>query len=250
MSLHVFCFSPAGSTRRVAEAAAAAWGGQPVWHDLGRTAVRAGMKVQPQDECIIAVPCFSGRVPPVIAERIASLRGNGARTLTMVTFGNRGYEDSLLELTDLASAAGFQAAGAAAIVARHSLAPRIASGRPSAGDLSAVAEFARRARASRGSTVRPEGHRPYRPYSRLGCAPVSGAGCTSCKICADACPTGAIRRSAGAPADISKCMGCMSCIQVCPRQSRSLPQEFQRQIAARLAQTAAGRARSAFFLAE
>lgn len=207
--------------------------------------------MNPEDDCIIAVPCFSGRVPPAIAERVASLKGSGARTLVLVSFGNRGWEDSLLELTDLAAAAGFHVVGAAAVVSQHSLAPACGAGRPTGGDLTAVADLARRVAAYTGTgTVRPNGHRPYRPYNRLGYAPGAGPACISCMACADACPAGAIQRRPGTPADINKCMGCLTCVVRCPQRCRQLPAAVSAEIGAKLAVAASGRERSAFFFAE
>lgn len=251
MSLQVFCFSPTGGTRRVAEAAAAIWGGARKWFDLGRRSFPVGLSVDPGADCIIAVPCFSGRVPPVAASRIASLRGNGARTMVLAVFGSRAYGDSLLELTDLAEAAGFHVVGAGAVAAQHSLAPKIGAGRPDSKDLTEVADFARRVKAS-GSTgsAGPAGHRPYRPYNRLGYAPAANQDCRSCTICADVCPTDAIYRRRGMPADVSKCIGCMTCVKQCPRRCRHLPEEVSREIAAKLAAAVPARARNEFFLAD
>lgn len=250
MSLQVFCFSPRGTTRRTAQVAADAVGGPQKWYDLGRRSFPVGMRVSPADTCIIAVPCFSGRVPPVIADRIASLRGSGAKALVIATFGNRAYEDSLLELCDLAEAAGFHVTGAAAVAAQHSLAPLIGSGRPDARDLKEVVDFARQAAAYEGTAhAEPPGHRPYRPYNRLGYAPGPTQTCVQCRRCAEVCPVDAIQKRRGVPADISKCLGCMTCVESCPHQCRQLPEQVSREIGARLAASATGRAQSEFYLA-
>jgi ferredoxin len=40
--------------------------------------------------------------------------------------------------------------------------------------------------------------------------------CTSCGICADACPVGNIRLEGGRPAWLHRCEQCMACIHLCP----------------------------------
>ena len=54
------------------------------------------------DLAVIAVPSYGGRVPTPAAERLAALHGNGARAVLVCVYGNRAYEDTLVELEDTA----------------------------------------------------------------------------------------------------------------------------------------------------
>ena len=53
--------------------------------------------------------------------KISFLKGNGARAVLLVVYGNREYEDTLLELSDVMEAAGFSPVAAVAAVAEHSI---------------------------------------------------------------------------------------------------------------------------------
>lgn len=248
--LDIFFFSPTGGTRKVAEAAASSWEGQKKWIGLGRRDFPFGMSVPSDDTCIIAVPSFGGRVPAMVATRVASLKGNGAKTMLLAVFGSRGYDDTLIELYDVATKAGFNVIGAGAVVAEHSLARRIGAGRPDGRDLAEVADFARQATAHSGQgTLNPPGHRPYRSPGRLGVYPAPNRDCLSCTMCADICPTQAIQKKRGMPVIEERCIGCMACVAKCTAQCRRLPAQAQEEIAQNLLRAVPGRARNEFYLA-
>lgn len=80
------------------------------------------------DVAMIAVPSYSGRVPAVAAARLAEMHGNGARAILVCVYGNKAYEDTLVELRDTASRAGFIVIAAVAAVAEHSIARQYAAG--------------------------------------------------------------------------------------------------------------------------
>ena len=67
-----------------------------------------------------AVPSYGGRVPEIAVSRLKQMKGNGARAVLLVVYGNREYEDTLLELSDVMEAAGFSPVAAVAAVAEHS----------------------------------------------------------------------------------------------------------------------------------
>lgn len=67
--------------------------------------------------------------------------------MAVVVYGNRDYEDALLELHDILSENGFVVVAAGAFVARHSIFPDVAAGRPDRDDLDRMAEFAERVRS-------------------------------------------------------------------------------------------------------
>lgn len=65
-----------------------------------------------EDELVlVAVPVYGGRVPDVAAERLAKFHGNQTPVVPIVVYGNRDYDDALLELTDLLRTQGFRPFG-------------------------------------------------------------------------------------------------------------------------------------------
>lgn len=219
------CFSPTGGTRRVATILCEALAAESVSVDLTARDVDFGsVTLGREDAALIAVPSYSGRVPAVAAARLAAMHGNGARAVLVCVYGNRAYEDTLVELRDTASQAGFTVIAAVAAIAEHSIARQYAAGRPDAADEAVLRDFAAqiRRKIDSGKTGEPEipGNRPYRKASGAGIVPKATRACVKCGICAVKCPVGAI--DAGDPGRVDKdlCISCMRCVAVCPHGAR------------------------------
>ena len=116
---------------------------------------------------MVAAPSFGGRLPQLFAKRLQTLRGNGARAVPVVVYGNRAYEDTLLELSDLLTAAGFACCAGVAAVAEHSIFRQFAAGRPDTEDCAALLRFGKEIQQKlQGGDANPlefPGNRPYKP---------------------------------------------------------------------------------------
>lgn len=190
MANYQLIFSPTGGTQRVAELL-----GGSLWNDAEEIDLmdRAledspGPVFTAQDRCLVAVPCFGGRVPDPARRRLERMTGGGARTVLAVAYGNRAYDDALLELRDLLAAAGFLPVAAVAAVAEHSLLRQFARGRPDRADAQELAAFARPSASGWRGRRSPPSPCPARPLT----APMA------------ACPSspgapGPARGAAGAP---------------------------------------------------
>ena len=78
----------------------------------------------------MGVPVFGGRIPGYAAEKLTYLKGGGAVALTAAVYGNRAFEDALLELDDCLKAQGFRIGAGTALLAEHSMVRDVAAGRP------------------------------------------------------------------------------------------------------------------------
>lgn len=56
-----------------------------------------------EDVAVISVPSYAGRVPAPAVQRLTAMQGNGARAVLVCVYGNRAYEDPLVELEDAAA---------------------------------------------------------------------------------------------------------------------------------------------------
>ena len=68
---------------------------------------------------VFSSPVYGGRIPKVARGRFANFFGNKTPCVITVTYGNRDFDDALLELYDFATANGFDVIGAAALIGRH-----------------------------------------------------------------------------------------------------------------------------------
>lgn len=128
-------FSPTGGTEKVSGYIANALDGETVAVDLADSGLGfRTVAMTKEDVAVIAVPSYGGRVPAVAVERLGMVRGNDARAVLVCVYGNRAYEDTLVELEDAAKGAGFRVIAAVSAIAEHSIVRQFAAGRPDAQD--------------------------------------------------------------------------------------------------------------------
>ncbi len=229
MTVHTITFSPTGGTQKVADVFARTLSeGESAPIDLTeRTLAFGEFAFNEDDVCIVAVPSFGGRVPAVAVSRLKQMTGGGARAVAIVVYGNRDYEDTLLELDDTLTEVGFRCVAAVTAVAEHSIMRQFATGRPHAQDEEVLKGYARsvRQRLEAGTASgRPPlpGNRPYKHYKGVPMKPKANKTCVACGDCAARCPVGAIPHDDPRGLDEEACISCMRCITVCKVQARSV----------------------------
>lgn len=253
MKIRVLCFSPTGGTQRVADILAGALADEVLRVDLADSKTDfGGVALAGEDVALIAVPSYGGRVPAIAAERLAAVRGNGARAVLACVYGNRAYEDTLVELQDTARQAGFRVIGAVAAVAEHSIARQFAAGRPDEQDARQLREFAGqiRAKLSAGDSGEPAipGNRPYKKAGGAGMVPKATRACTRCGVCARACPVQAIHPNNPKEVDEKACISCMRCVSVCPHSARKVNAAMMAAVSLALKKVCSGRKECELFL--
>jgi ferredoxin len=191
----------------------------------------------PGELAIITMPVYGGRVAPLGAERLGAVDGNSCPAVIVVLYGNREFEDALLELHNLAESRGFKVVGGAAFIGEHSFsspAMPIAEGRPDALDLAKAEDFGRQIEAylntvkdlSSLSSLQIPGNTPYKDGSpKKNFIPLISIDlCTNCGTCLTACPNGAISQDKYAIIDMEKCTFCCACMKICPEKAVSIDQ--------------------------
>ncbi len=223
-----YYFSPTGGTEKAGKAIASAVAETVNAISLSDKAFRNPSS----DVIVVAVPVFSGRIPEIVADKIASLKGEGKKAITAVVYGVRAYEDALLELNNTMKNSGFEVIASAALVAQHSIIPEVGAGRPNEADIEEIQQFTKNVlnaiEEGKTGTIAVPGNYPYKEVKKGSSTPISLATCNGCGHCACVCPTEAVTvTDKEVLTDADKCIMCMACVAKCPVQSRVLPPPIQ-----------------------
>lgn len=232
-------FSATGTTQKVADALAASLAqklnAKVVTNDFTLPAAREQELCFAADELVLfGLPVYAGRVPnlllPFVSKKVV---GGGALAVPFVLYGNRNFDDGLIELRNVLEANGCHTIAAGAFVGEHSFSYTLGAHRPDDADMQVVEKLAELI-AQRVNTLEkaPEtpievkGCDPIRPYytprdragnpvNILKVKPKTNDKCTNCGLCAEVCPMGSISREN--PAEVTGiCIKCGACFKKCP----------------------------------
>jgi ferredoxin len=218
-------FSPSGTTEKSAHIFGRALKESYGTIDLLRDDLKDEYIFGKDDLVLVAMPVFGGRIPALCTHQLKRLKAKGAYAGMMAVYGNRDYDDALIEMYDLLNDLGFKIVGAAATVAEHSIFHSVAKGRPDEADQKVIEDFAgkclEQADKDLGLKVNFKGNRPYKKFGGVPFVPKGNQLCSNCGQCVTVCPVGAISKENPKATDKEKCIACTACIANCPTGARA-----------------------------
>lgn len=231
-------FSPTGGTGKVTTTTAKATAEElgVAYEEIDFTLPQGREKelmFSPEDLVVLGTPVIAGRVPNLLLSFLeGKIKGNGAYGVPVVSFGNRSYDDALMELRNIMEQNGFLTVAGGGFVSEHSFSTTLGANRPDEADVAMLTDFgqeiARKLLSDWVYTVPAfvKGENPIRPYftprDRHGVGidlrkvkPKTGDDCCGCGICVASCPLGSIPKE-DPKVTTGICMKCCACIKKCP----------------------------------
>jgi len=254
-------FSPTKTTKKVLESIAYGLGVDEV-EDCDLTYPQKNeqtIETSSDELVVIGSPVYAGRLPVEAVARFRKLKATNTLAVIVVVYGNREFEDALLELKDLVVELGFTPIAAGAFVGEHSFSTEelpIGHGRPDSLDIKNTNEFAQKIKqkiktlATSQIDLEVPGNFPYKdamPPNKV--APVTNEElCHVCGECIELCPTGAIFLDESIQTDASLCIRCCACIKECPHEARVIEDSAWKAIGAKLNANCSVRKEPQFFI--
>lgn len=234
-------FSPTGTTRKILEGIAQGISigkVEAIDFTLPENANRS-VPVFSNELAIIGAPVYGGRLPEDAINRFKQLKAENSFAVIIIMYGNREFDDALLELKNLSIELGFNPIAGGAFIGEHSFASRkvpIANGRPDGLDMEKAKELGKKIKEK----VIDFEVLDYRidlavpgsfPYEADGARPLAVSPvtkddiCKVCGTCVSVCPTAAISINGSVTTDVNNCIRCCACIKNCPEGARVVENE-------------------------
>lgn len=225
-------FSPTKTSEKVVKTIASSISSNNTFFDLTQSSKQSTKTFESDELVVIGVPVYAGRVAPLAVERLRSIKGSKTPAVVVVLYGNREYEDALIELGDIVKAQNFIPVAGAAFIGEHSFSTStmpIGDSRPDEDDLLRASSFgkavAEKVKSFQPISTAPElklpGNYPYK--DGMGSLPftpkVNHEECSLCGLCMETCPGGAITIEDKVIMDAMRCIFCCACIKNCPEEA-------------------------------
>ena len=228
-NLHLVWFSATATTKRITEIIAEQFMAESVMkHDITKKTLSEDILIGSNDLLIVGMPVYAGRIPAIAAKALSKFKGSETPAVMACVYGNRDYDDALLELKNILQTNGFSIVSAAAFIAQHSIFPVVGASRPDDKDKEIITTFGEKSAALIASLehtnhlpdINVKGNFPYKKPGKVPLTPKADKKCNKCGSCVKLCPTDAIPAINPRITFGKKCNACARCISVCPQQAR------------------------------
>lgn len=231
MNLNLIYFSPTRTTEKIVKTIAEGIGADYKDYNITMDKNRKNsLSFENEDLIIVGVPVYGGRIPVILEEFLRNLKGERSRIFLIAVYGNRHYDDALLEMKDIFEENNFEVVGAAGFIAEHSYTHKVAGSRPDKNDLDIAKnlgiDLGKKLKNKIEIDIKIPGNRPYKerkvsePFG-----PITNELCNHCGKCIAVCPREAIDSKDPYKINTEKCIHCCACIKICPEKAKSFENE-------------------------
>lgn len=222
-------FSPTGGTKKYVTEIAERLSATYESIDLTMTSARIkSYYFSEYDLVVFGSPVYIGRLPQIEGGVFDRIKGDNTPAIFNVSYGNRDFEDALLEEKKICEGNGFFGIAAGAWIAPHTYSNKIAGTRPDLEDINCVETFVDRIKAVlklnsfSNIELKVSGEEPYREVFEMPYFPEADDKCNECNECVSVCPVEAITISNPKITDKKKCIDCLACVKICKVGARNI----------------------------
>lgn len=227
-TINLVYFSATYSTRKVVRLIARQIIGKFTEYDITRDAPGGDAVIGGDSLLIVGMPVYAGRIPAGAAAKLGRFKGNNTPAIIVCVYGNRDYDDALLEMKDIVEGNGFRVIAAGAFIAMHSIFPAVGANRPDGNDMMQIKIFSDKCKARLRSitdmpsfpSLQVKGNQPYKTPGKIPLKPYGSRRCDKCGTCVKLCPAQAIPKDHPRHTNKDLCISCGRCIAVCPQKAR------------------------------
>lgn len=234
-NLNLIYYSPTSTTQKIVREIGQNLGIKNTSeNNITRGKIESEYEINSNDLTIIGMPVYGGRLPLTVIQSLKNIKAKQSPAVIVVVYGNRDYDDALLELKEMAEECGFNIIAGATFIGEHSFSTDgkpIARARPDLQDLEKCKNFAREI----ATIISSPGHDDYQntlfipgstPYKKRNPLPTyihpetNSNQCALCGHCAEVCPTNAISVNKSVETNGELCTWCCACVKICPANAR------------------------------
>ncbi|WP_111709084.1 EFR1 family ferrodoxin [Lutibacter citreus] len=258
-ALNLIYYSPTGTTQKIVREIGENLGVKRISeYNISENEIES-IPVLNNSLTIFGLPVYGGRLPLTAIETLKKFQSNQSPAVIVVVYGNRDYDDSLLELQEIANNCGFKVIAGAAFIGEHSYSSNekpIAQNRPDKQDLEKCKDFSKLVikkikHISKLTAPTIPGNYPYKERKQLPAnvhPETDNKRCNKCGICVDVCPTNAISIEDLVITDGELCTLCCACVKYCPEEARTFDHPKINEIRERLLLNCSTRKEPLFFV--
>lgn len=222
----ITCFSPTGNSRKYASLLAEKIKLPFEIVDLTKKENRQNELFFSNENIVLfSAPVYAGRLPNI--NLFQNVKGNNTPAVCLVTYGNRDYDDALLELKNVCQQNGFSVLAAGAFIGEHTFSKYVGADRPNENDILKIEKLAQyindciEKNEFQNKSFTIKGNVNYCEHKNIAFAPQPNGNCSQCGSCAKKCPVGAIDEKT-LLSDNKKCISCFACVKGCTKNARTV----------------------------